>query len=614
MRFYLLVLVVVVVAPTFLDNSAIIVAASAASSAAGRCESFAATVYDCPVVACADNDHDHHHDGSSSVKTTTTTTTTVTDCLTSCPGFPSSTSSYHNDDGDDSEYRCIDRQLFSSAFFWRDVWTILLWFVTAGIAMAAGVGGGGIFVPAGILLSAFAPKQSAGLSQASVFGATLGGLLLNLTSHHPMSGRITAAGGGGSSGGETTTTTYYTRPLIDYDMALFLTPMLMAGAVLGVLIQALLPNWLYLLLAVIVLSYTAHTTFTKYQSTRVSEDKVALQSQSQAQTKNGTTNGTTTTTSRLVTTNDRPAAYGATIIATKEEEDLDGEDNDITLLPQRQAFLQNDARQFPTEKLFALMVLWVGLLILTVLLGGQGVDSPLGITCHSPWYLLLMMAQFIWMLAFAVVYGYKLLVDQRARRMVGYPYYADDVVWDIPALRFFGVATFLGGIVAGLIGIGGGMVLGPLMLVMNIHPRVASATTATMMVLTSSSVAIIFVTSGLVPWTYAAVLSGTCLVGSLLGKSKIDGYVKQTGRPSLLIFILAMIIAIATAGCAVILLLQLHESHWCLDGLNAFCPAAAAATTTTTTTVASHTDCAFRRMLTGVTVDDTQIPDCLTTN
>ena len=47
---------------------------------------------------------------------------------------------------------------------------------------------------------------------------------------------------------------YYTRPLIDYDMALFLAPMEMAGAVLGKLIQAILPNWLYLMIASVILA------------------------------------------------------------------------------------------------------------------------------------------------------------------------------------------------------------------------------------------------------------------------------------------------------------------------------------------------------------------------
>merc|ERR1711904_118131 len=105
---------------------------------------------------------------------------------------------------------------------------------------------------------------------------------------------------------------------------------------------------------------------------------------------------------------------------------------------------------------------------------------------------------------------------------------------------------------AGLIGIGGGMVLGPLMLVMGIYPRVSTATTATMIVLTSSSVAILYITSGLVPWQYAVTFFCTCFTGALIGKTYIDAYVKRTGKGSVLIFLLATIIALATLGAVVI--------------------------------------------------------------
>ena len=62
------------------------------------------------------------------------------------------------------------------------------------------------------------------------------------------------------------------------------------------------------------------------------------------------------------------------------------------------------------------------------------------------------------------------------------------------------------------------MVLGPLMLVMGIHPRVSSATTATMIVLTSSTVAVLYVTAGLVPWEYA--LTFFCIPYHLYWSSK----------------------------------------------------------------------------------------------
>lgn len=114
-------------------------------------------------------------------------------------------------------------------------------------------------------------------------------------------------------------------------------------------------------------------------------------------------------------------------------------------------------------------------------------------------------------------------------------------------------------------------VLNPLMMIMGLHPKVSSATTATMVVVTSSSVAVIFVTSGLVPWSYAVFYFGVCFCGALVGKSRIDAYVKRTGRASILILILATIIALATIGCFVILLTRLAEKDWCFDGFNEFC-------------------------------------------
>jgi hypothetical protein len=126
-------------------------------------------------------------------------------------------------------------------------------------AISCGVGGGGIYVPMGILLLQFAPKQAAGLSQASIFGAGSAGLLLNSFIRHPVETIRHDAGipeqdrrmakqqqlskaeeeAYFANGGK-----FYTRPVINYDMALLFTPSQMAGAVVGLLIQRVLSNWM----------------------------------------------------------------------------------------------------------------------------------------------------------------------------------------------------------------------------------------------------------------------------------------------------------------------------------------------------------------------------------
>ena len=115
------------------------------------------------------------------------------------------------------------------------------------------------------------------------------------------------------------------------------------------------------------------------------------------------------------------------------------------------------------------------------------------------------------------------------------------------------------------------MVLGTMILMMGINPRVSTATTATLVLLTSSSVAVMFVLSGQVPWEYAVYFLSVCLIGAYIGKTKIDAYVKKTGMASILVGILATIIGLATIGCLIILFMNLAQVNWCLDGFKEFC-------------------------------------------
>ena len=56
-------------------------------------------------------------------------------------------------------------------------------------------------------------------------------------------------------------------------MALFLAPMEMAGAILGVIVQKILPEWAVIVLMAVILGYTAYRTFGKAKDTYTKEKK-----------------------------------------------------------------------------------------------------------------------------------------------------------------------------------------------------------------------------------------------------------------------------------------------------------------------------------------------------
>jgi uncharacterized membrane protein YfcA len=240
----------------------------------------------------------------------------------------------------------------------------------------------------------------------------------------------------------------YTRPLIDYNMALYLAPMELMGSILGVIIQTLLPNWLYLMLAGIVLSYTAYRTFGKYKTVREKELQVVKEAEQESVEEDSGSE---------VFSEDYEAGKktnGASTLVPSPLVDEEGEGDGIL----RRQYLEEDMRQFPRDKIATLIVLWIGLFILTLFRGGKGVDSLIGITCESPWYAVLIVVQYLWCGTFAAVGGMKLLSEQKKRVAVRYPYQTYDVVWNTKALGMFGGGTFFAGVIAGLIGIGGGMV------------------------------------------------------------------------------------------------------------------------------------------------------------
>ncbi|KIZ01981.1 hypothetical protein MNEG_5983 [Monoraphidium neglectum] len=113
------------------------------------------------------------------------------------------------------------------------------------------------------------------------------------------------------------------------------------------------------------------------------------------------------------------------------------------------------------------------------------------------------------------------------------------------ALPAFCVAA---GLLAGLLGLGGGIVLTPLMLELRVHPQVTVASSQVTLMLSSAAAAIIYASQGIIRWDYGIALAATCFVATLLGQVAIDAAVRRTGRPGLLVLLLAAMCVLGTAA------------------------------------------------------------------
>ncbi|GMF19751.1 unnamed protein product [Phytophthora lilii] len=112
------------------------------------------------------------------------------------------------------------------------------------------------------------------------------------------------------------------------------------------------------------------------------------------------------------------------------------------------------------------------------------------------------------------------------------------------------------GVAAGLLGIGGGMVKGPIMLEAGILPPVQSATASFMILFTASSTTLQFAINGQFPgefqFDYMAWFAFVGFLGGFCGLKCVGFFVKKYKRESIMVYMLAATIGLSALAMGII--------------------------------------------------------------
>jgi uncharacterized membrane protein YfcA len=98
--------------------------------------------------------------------------------------------------------------------------------------------------------------------------------------------------------------------------------------------------------------------------------------------------------------------------------------------------------------------------------------------------------------------------------------------------------SYLAGIIAGLLGVGGGMVMNPVMLNLGFPAEVSTAISAFVVFFTSSSTTAQFIIQGAVTVQDSIVFLVVSSIGSYIGGNMVSALVRKHKRPSYLIWLL----------------------------------------------------------------------------
>eukprot|EP01062_Namystynia_karyoxenos_P023444 TRINITY_DN1905_c0_g1_i1.p1 TRINITY_DN1905_c0_g1~~TRINITY_DN1905_c0_g1_i1.p1 ORF type:complete len:576 (+),score=180.82 TRINITY_DN1905_c0_g1_i1:71-1729(+) len=391
------------------------------------------------------------------------------------------------------------------------------------LASGGGIGGGGILVPTYILVFGFVDKHAIPLSNITIFGGSIANCWLNWPHRHPW---LTHPPPGKHR---------VDRPLIDFDLVLAMEPLTIAGAILGSLLNKVLPSLVVTVMLVLVLGFTAWKTLTKAAQLWQEEarhkfhkgDPVAELAE---------------------------AVDGGEGFAEDEAEArplLDAEQSSPVPARSIAAVIETE-KEVPWDKIFALAVLFVGCLVMSLLKGGPPdiLANPLWSTCGGKLYWFMLAMQIPWCVGFALLVRGMLLRQNRAREQAGYDCPARaQFVWNNTTTIRYPLICSLAGLFAGLFGIGGGIVKGPLMIAMGVQAEVSGATAAFMIFFTTSSASLSYALFGLLRFDYAAAMFAVGFLTTCVGQLLVKRIVKSTGHPSVVAWVIG-----ATVGVSALLM------------------------------------------------------------
>lgn len=301
----------------------------------------------------------------------------------------------------------------------------------------------------------------------------------------------------------------------------------MAGVVVGAVLNKVLPTWLITCMLALTLSCVAWRTLITFKRRWDLEEANDMSISEQPVLDD-------TSTSDEVLHEKKDAGEGQPLLSS------DGSTSTNTMYqPMLQRILADERRQIPWNKV--LLICGVLALVLSC-----NVIKMNAFACNSAGFWVFTALPIP--VALAAVYPIrKQLLEAQTQKMAsGYTFVQGDMSWDERTTIVYPMICSLSGVFAGLFGIGGGIVKGPLMVEMGILSEISSATASFMILFTSASACTAFATSEQIKWGYGALLWAFGLVFTLVGCLVVRELTQRMRRPSLFVLLMGLVVALST--------------------------------------------------------------------
>jgi len=370
-----------------------------------------------------------------------------------------------------------------------DIEALVLAFLATALAASGGIGGGGLLVPLFILVEDFEADLASPLSSATITGGAIVGYYLYCFRWHPLFPIVQ-------------------RPLIDYETVLIILPSLLTGTMIGTIFDKILPIWFIMSMLFILLIFTTYRTAKKGFDT-LSKESTERELKGEQTDSDADDGGA----AEYDMVGDGEIGNGEKITGTR----------------------------FPKDTLTMIVVFWLFIFSISGLKGGgHGEPSILPfVECNNDWYWFMQVCCWMMMLVM-FIYVREQVVYNGEGGLDG------DIVWTPMNSLTLPALCLPCGLFAGLLGVGGGMVVGPLLLELGARHSTVVATSTFTILVTASSSAVQFVMMGDLPIFYAIFFAMVGGVGTMCGQLIVERIIAQFRSTSIIVFGIAAVIGSST--------------------------------------------------------------------
>jgi len=364
----------------------------------------------------------------------------------------------------------------------NDIILSILVFLISVITTIGGVGGGGLLIPTYIFVGEFSLDEAIPLSVITILGDTLVRIFNLYLRKHPMNNK---------------------RYLIDMMPILLIVPFDGNFSFLGVILSEVMPNSITLGVIILILGLTFYKSIVKAIKTFLKENE-------------------------YLDSNNLELVI------------IDGIGEYFNVNKLEEYKFSNGTGDSLSDKIKKTLIIFFTIVVISVfciLRSFHDKCSLINICNIISQFLVVGVISY-----FIILYIKK---DYERKRLNNYIFLEGDIIWNNANITKFIIIASLTGILSTYMGIGGGMLITPIMIQVGMIPEVVIATGSITTFFSSLISTLNYLLVGRLNLNYGILLSIMSMLGSLVGLKLSDLILNRLKRQSILIFIVSLILLIS---------------------------------------------------------------------